>query len=66
MADITIGEVLHRMGSATQLIDVREDFEVAEGMIPGARRISLLTLPVRLAEIDRSHSVIAICRSGNR
>lgn len=66
MADITISEAWRRVGGETQLIDVREDFEVAEGMIPGARHISLPTLSARLGEIDRSRPVIAVCRSGNR
>lgn len=66
MADITITQVRERIGSTDQLIDVREVQEVAEGMVPGARNIPLGTLPARLAEIDRSRPVIAICRSGNR
>lgn len=66
MADITIAQVRERLGGADQLIDVREDFEVAEGMVPGAKHIPLGTLPSRLGEIDRSRPVIAICRSGNR
>lgn len=66
MADITIAQVRERLDSADQLIDVREDFEVAEGMVPGAKHIPLGTLASRLNEIDRSRPVIAICRSGNR
>lgn len=55
-----------RLDGTDQLIDVREDFEVAEGTVPGAKHIPLGTLASRLNEIDRSRPVIAICRSGNR
>ncbi|HSN36825.1 MAG TPA: rhodanese-like domain-containing protein, partial [Arthrobacter sp.] len=35
MAELTITEADQRRNQA-QVLDVREDFEVAEGMIPGA------------------------------
>ena len=65
MADITIHDVEARLQQA-QLVDVREDAEVAEGRIPGTIHIPLGELPVRLTELDRGKPVIAICRSGNR
>ena len=46
-------------GEKLTLIDVREDDEVAEGMIPGAIHIPLGQIPDRLSEIPqerRSHS----------
>lgn len=66
MADISIAEVKRRLSGDNQLVDVREDAEVAHGMIPGAVHIPLGSLTARLAEIDPSRPVIAICRSGNR
>jgi rhodanese-related sulfurtransferase len=48
------------------LIDVREDFEYAEGHIPGATLIPLKQIPDRLAEIPTDKTVVAVCRSGNR
>ena len=65
MADITIHQVRERLHQV-QLVDVREDSEVAQGRIPGARHIPLGQLGGRLAELDRQQPVIAICRSGNR
>ncbi len=52
--------------AAAQILDVREDAEVAEGKIPGALHIALGELPGRLAELDKSLPVIAVCRSGRR
>lgn len=48
------------------LIDVREDFEYADGHIPGATLIPLGQIPNRLDEIPTDKTVVAVCRSGNR
>lgn len=53
-------------GEKLVLIDVREDEEVAEGMIQGAIHIPLGQLPDRLDEIPQAEEVILVCRSGNR
>lgn len=48
------------------VIDVREDDEVAQGMIPGAQHIALGTIPERVNELDKSKSYIIVCRAGSR
>ncbi|BCT74259.1 sulfurtransferase [Sinomonas cyclohexanicum] len=53
-------------GETAQVIDVREDFEVAEGMVPGARHIPMGQIPSRLDELDKARPVYVVCRSGNR
>lgn len=65
MAEISITEADQRRNQA-QVLDVREDFEVAEGMIPGAIHIPMGDLQARLSELDAAVPVIAVCRSGNR
>ncbi|WP_026543551.1 rhodanese-like domain-containing protein [Arthrobacter sp. 35/47] len=65
MSEITITEAEKRR-STDQILDVREDFEVAQGTIPGALHIPLGDLGARLSELDRAVPVIAVCRSGNR
>jgi rhodanese-related sulfurtransferase len=65
MAEITITEADQRRYSA-RILDVREDFEVEEGMIPGALHIPMGQLQARLSELDPAVPVIAVCRSGNR
>ncbi len=65
MADLTVHDVEARSPQA-QLVDVREDAEVALGRIQGAIHIPLGQLPDRMGELDPQRPVIAICRSGNR
>jgi rhodanese-related sulfurtransferase len=58
-ARLDAGETIH-------LIDVRENEEVAQGMIPGAIHMPLGQVPHRLADIPKDEEVIFICRSGYR
>lgn len=48
------------------IVDVREDDEVATGMIPGAKHIPLGSLESRVNELDQSKDYIMVCRSGGR
>ena len=65
MPEITVDDANARRNQE-QVLDVREDFEVAEGMIPGAVHIPMGELGARLAELDKERPVIVVCRSGNR
>lgn len=65
MSDLTVQDTYERQATA-QLLDVREDFEVAESMIPGALHIPMDQLQERLSELDKTVAVITVCRSGNR
>ncbi|WP_127587605.1 rhodanese-like domain-containing protein [Paenibacillus koleovorans] len=61
-------EIRERLAKNEKLnmIDVREDDEVAAGMIPGAKHIRLSEIPDRYEEIEQTGEIILICRSGNR
>lgn len=62
-------EELHEQlknGEKLSIIDVREDDEVAQGMIPGAKHIPLGDLENRLDEINKETEHIMVCRSGGR
>lgn len=65
MAETTIQDTNDRR-TRDQILDVREDFEVTEGMIPEALHIPMGDLNRRLNELDRSRPIIVVCRSGNR
>jgi rhodanese-related sulfurtransferase len=47
-------------------LDVREPKEWATGTIEGATRISMGSIPARLAELDQETTVLVVCRSGQR
>lgn len=68
MKEITAKELSEKVnaGERLSLIDVREDDEVAEGKIPGAKHIPLGELPDRVDEMDKNKQHIMICRSGGR
>lgn len=68
MKSITTDELqeLVERGEEIYLIDVREDEEVAYGMVPGAKHIPLGQLPERLDEIEAGAGVHVICKAGGR
>jgi rhodanese-related sulfurtransferase len=53
-------------GEELNLIDVREDEEVAGGMIPGAKHVKMGDIPARVDEFDKDKEYIFICRSSRR
>lgn len=67
-ATISVEQLKERLdaGEKIHLIDVREDEEVAQGMIQGALHMPLGQVPQRLDDIPREEEVIFICRSGYR
>lgn len=54
-----------RLGQRT-LLDVRQDFEYAEGHLPGAIHIPLPELADRSGELDPALPALVYCRSGAR
>lgn len=48
------------------LVDVRNDDEVARGIIPGAIHIPLALLPVQYESLTKNENVVFYCHSGMR
>lgn len=48
------------------VVDVREDWEYAEGHVSGATLIPLGSIPDRVDDIPTDKPVVLVCRSGNR
>lgn len=48
------------------LVDVRNDDEVARGVIPGAMHIQLSMLPLQYEKLMNASSVVFYCHSGIR
>ncbi|MEN2767994.1 rhodanese-like domain-containing protein [Ornithinibacillus xuwenensis] len=53
-------------GEKLNIVDVREDEEVAMGKIPGAKHIPLGQVPNRVEELDKEEHYYMVCRSGGR
>lgn len=53
-------------GEKLELVDVREDFEVAQGKIPGVKHIPMNEIPAQLDYFDKNKEYIFICRSSHR
>ena len=47
-------------------VDVRQPEEWEEGIIPGAKKISLGELEDHLDELDKTKKYVMVCRSGGR
>lgn len=54
------------MNDDVQLVDVREDDEVAQGSLPGMIHIPLGDIPARIGELDATKTTLMLCRSGGR
>ena len=48
------------------LLDVREPWEWQTARIEGATHVPMREIPGRVAELDRSREVVAICHHGGR
>lgn len=68
MKEITVEELAEKLAAHEEvnLIDVREDEEVAAGKIPEAIHIPLGSLEAELGKLDKDADYIMICRSGGR
>ncbi|PAF22105.1 rhodanese [Terribacillus saccharophilus] len=68
MKEITAANLEQKLASGEKIniVDVREDAEIAEGKIPDAKHIALGQLPDRLNELDINEHYYMVCRSGGR
>lgn len=49
-----------------EMVDVREMPEILAGTVPNARPVPLATLPFKMNELDKSKTLVMVCRSGAR
>jgi len=68
MEEITPTELKQRLdnGDDLQIIDVREDNEVAIGRIPNSKHIRLAEVLSRMDEIDPTRETVVHCKMGGR
>ncbi|MEI4768485.1 rhodanese-like domain-containing protein [Psychrobacillus sp. FJAT-51614] len=65
---ITTEELLQKIdaGENLNIIDVRENEEVANGIIPGAKHIPLGQIETSLDQIDKNVPQYIVCKAGGR
>jgi adenylyltransferase/sulfurtransferase len=68
MEEMTATELKQRLdnGDDIQIIDVREDNEVAIGRIPNSKHIPLAQVLSRMDEIDPNRETVVHCKMGGR
>ncbi|HEV7126428.1 MAG TPA: rhodanese-like domain-containing protein [Ktedonobacterales bacterium] len=66
VANVSPKEAQARQQAGAIILDVREPDEWADGHIAGATHIPLGSLGQRIAELDPSQEIIAVCHSGVR
>lgn len=68
MEEITSTELKQRLdkGDDIQIIDVREDNEVAIGRLPNSVHIPLAQILTRMNEIDPNRETVVYCKMGGR
>ena len=53
-------------GDAVEIIDVRQPAEHRDAHVESSRLVPLGELAARTGELDRTHTLLTLCRSGNR
>ena len=68
MKDITPKQLKSRLdaGEAIDIIDVREDWEVAQGMLANAIHIPMDDIPDAVDQISKDKPVVIMCHTGRR
>ncbi|HEY8728974.1 MAG TPA: rhodanese-like domain-containing protein [Acidothermaceae bacterium] len=65
-ADLTATEAMAAVDDGAMLLDVREDFEWADGHAPHAVHIPIGQLGERLSELPTDRTIVCICHVGSR
>lgn len=64
--NVSVKDLANASENNKVILDVREDWEYAEGHVPGAILIPLGELERRASELSKDDTLYVICRSGNR
>ena len=64
--EVSINELEQAIASGEKVVDVREDWEFADGHVPTAKHIVLSSIPENLTEFSKDSKTWIICQSGGR
>jgi rhodanese-related sulfurtransferase len=66
--EIDAAELKARMdaGEAVELLDIRSEAEVAQGVLPKAEHLPMHLIPLRMQDFPKDRPVVLYCRSGAR
>jgi len=53
-------------GEAIELLDIRSDAEVAQGVLPEAQHLPMHLIPLKMNDFPKDREVVLYCRSGAR
>jgi rhodanese-related sulfurtransferase len=53
-------------GEPVEILDIRSDAEVAQGVLPNAQHLPMHLIPLKMADLPKDRDVILYCRSGAR
>jgi len=66
--EIDVAELKTRMdsGEPIELLDIRSDAEVAQGVLPAAQHLPMHLIPLKMHDFPKDREVVLYCRSGAR
>jgi len=66
--EIDVDELKARIDAeeAIDLLDIRSDAEVAQGIIPGGEHLPMHLIPMKMHGFPKNRTVVLYCRSGAR
>lgn len=66
--EIDVAELKARIdaGEALELLDIRSDAEVAQGILPGSEHLPMHLIPLKMQDFSKDKPVVLYCRSGAR
>ena len=53
-------------GENIELLDIRSDAELAQGVIPGYQHVPMHLIPLRINDFSKDKDIVLYCRSGAR